>query len=242
MKHHTYIKHLTRLFTACCLAATLTACNFESEGVYVDDTTEPSELYDYYVDEYGNEGVVVYMLNSLHTYQIVLSADEAYLPWGPTGERVYDLDTVPKTDLTDASFGVAMLQTMKARGIDRYPAQAWCDRKNHDEEHPQGSSWRLPTYWEMVIIFGASGARVEKINTALRNIGGTPLTGSNYYWSCAEDFEGYAKINNVSTDYDRENRAVISTPMRTTTSTKDRWMKKNSHYVRAIKYIYYEEN
>lgn len=230
------------LFLALLALALLTACDFESEGVYVDDTTEPALLYDYYVDEYGNEGVVVYSLSSSSSkYQIVMSADEAYLPWGPMGEQVYSADTVRKTSLSNREYGVAMLQTMKSRGIERYPAQAWCDRKNNGEKYPQGGSWRLPTYWELVTIFGANGANVGKINSAMQGIGGTPLTTDYMYWSCAEDYDDYIKITNVTSDYDCLNRAVISTPARTTTSTKERWLKKNSHYVRAIKYIYYED-
>lgn len=228
-------------FAAAILLLT-TACTFESEGVYVDDTTEPAQKYDYYVDEYGNEGVVVYELNSSSSrYQIVMSADETCLPWGPMGEQVYVADTVKSTVLANSSYGVAMLQTMKSRGIERYPAQAWCDRKNGGERYPSGGSWRLPTYWEMVVILGSGGANVTRMNTALKGIGGTPLE-ADYYWTCDEDYGNRIKINGVTSDYDSENRAVITSPQHSTTSTKERWLKKNSHYVRAIKYIYYEDN
>lgn len=135
---------------------------------------------------------------------------------------------------------VTMLRSMRSRGIERYPAQAWCDKKNHGEEYPYGGSWRLPTFHEYTFIMGNKGARVSKINDALRETGGTPLNTGDYYWMCDEDYEGHVKIKDNETDYDRENRAVIGTPMRTTTTTKERWIKKNSHYVRAIKYIYYE--
>ena len=224
------------------LITTFSACDFESEGIYVDDTSELAQLLDYYVDKYGNEGIVVYSHSSSSSeYQIVMSADETYLPWGPMGEQVYDVDSVKNLNLSDEAYGVAMLQAMKSRGIERYPAQAWCDRKNNGEKNPQGGSWHLPTYFELVIIFGYGGANVSKINSAFQGIGGTPLTPDALYWSCTEDYEGYAKINNVMSDYSSQDRAIVSTPSRTTTSTKERWLKKYSHFVRAIKYIYYED-
>lgn len=220
--------------------AILTACSYESDDVYTDDTTEPYQLYDYYVDQYGNEGIVVNILESGTKKQIVISADETCLPWGPTDEQVFAVDSVYKTLLTQPSYGVAMLQTMKARGIERFPAQAWCDQKNHGEKYPRGGSWRLPSYYEIFNIFGAKGSKVSNLNSALLNIGGTPLTLDNMYWSCTEDYEGYAKINDVTTDYDSESRAIIVSPKISTYATKERWIKKNRHFVRAIKYIYYE--
>ena len=216
------------------------SCDYEAESVCIDDTTEEYQLYDYYIDQYGNEGVVAYILKSGSKKQIVISADETCLPWGPTGEQIYELDSVPQTILTNPSYGIAMLQTMKARGIERFPAQAWCDQKNHGERYPQGGSWHLPTYWELVLIFGEKGARVSSLNKALQSVGGTVLSLDNMYWSCTEDYKGYVTITNVISDYDSENRSVITSPARTTYSTKERWMKKYSHYVRAIKYVYYE--
>ncbi|MBP5479128.1 MAG: hypothetical protein J6Y15_07190 [Bacteroidaceae bacterium] len=240
MEHYPLLKFLHRFFMAVVIVFGCSSCDYEAESVYVDDTTEEYELYDYYVDQYGNEGVVVYMLNTGSKMQIVISADETCLPWGPTGEQIFELDSVSRTMLTSPAYGIAMLQTMKARGIDRFPAQAWCNQKNHDERYPQGGSWHLPTYWELVLIFGNKGARVSNINKALQSIGGTVLSLDNMYWSCTEDYEGYAKISDITSDYDSENRSVITSPARTTYSTKERWMKKNSHYVRAIKYVYYE--
>ena len=53
-------------------------------------------------------------------------------------------------------------------------------------------------------------------------------------------YTDYITIKGKETDYDAENRAVILTPQKTTSGVKDRWLKKNSHYVRAVKYIYYD--
>jgi hypothetical protein len=223
------------------LSVSFVSCDHESEGIYTDDTTEPVLLYDYYVDEYGNEGVVVFMSASSRTYYIVLSSDESFQSWGPMGEQIYAVDSVRKSNLSTASYGVAMHQTMKARRINRYPAQAWCDMKNQKEDYSRGGSWRLPTHYEWTLILGAKGAKVNNINTAMLNIGGTPLNEDFKYWCCDEDYEGHIKITDVTSDYDSQNRAVITSPLRTTFSTKERWLKKNKYYVRAIKYIYYED-
>lgn len=236
-----FMKKIYCYLIFCFLTALFISCEHESEGVYTDDTTEAIQLYDYYVDEYGNEGIVVYSMESSSTYYVVLSSDESFQPWGPMGEQIYAVDSVRKTNLSVASYGVAMHQTMKSRGINRFPAQAWCDSKNHEEEHPRAGSWRLPTHREWTFILGSGGANVNKINTALSNIGGIPLDEDRKYWCCDEDYEGHIKINNVTSDYDSQNRAVITSPLRTTFSTKERWLKKNKYYVRAIKYIYYED-
>ena len=217
----------------------LTACkDFEPDNVYTDDTFEPAELYDYYIDGHGNEGIVVYVMNSSNAskYAIVLSCDESWEAWGPMGELVCGVDSMKSLVLTSRSFGVVMHQAMKARGINRYPAQAWCDRKNVGEDYPRAGSWRLPTYYEWRLFIN----RHANINIALEGVGGTLLKDDEKYWMCNEDYKGYIKIKNAESDYDTENRAVISSPSNSSYSNKDRWLKKNKYYVRAIKYIYYE--
>ena len=57
------------------------SCRFESEGVFTDDTTEEYQLYDYYIDSYGNEGIVAYIHSSKisdRKYMIVISSDESF--------------------------------------------------------------------------------------------------------------------------------------------------------------------
>lgn len=233
-------KGLTILLTMLLCAA----CTFKANGVYTDDTTEEYELYDYYIDSYGNEGIVAYIYSSsYYKYIIVISADEAYLPWGPMGERVYKSDSVSSSALRNPSFGVAMHQAMYSIGIDRYPAQAWCNRKNGENELPRAGSWRLPSYYELRTLFGEEGKNVQNINNALNGIGGTPLTttgNDDKYWTCVEDIDHYVTINGQESDYDRENRAIIISPDIYTFGNKDRWLKKNYYRVRAIKYVYYQ--
>ena len=219
------------------MAATmLIACDAEPDALFTDDTTETPVLYDYYIDEYGNEGVVVYNMDKTSKYAIVMSLDESLQSWGPMGEMVYGVDSIRSTLLSNHSYGVAMHQAMKARGINRYPAQAWCDQKNGGEKYARAGSWRLPSYYEWGLIIN----RLSKINTAMTEMGGTPLDDSHHYWVCDEDYVGRIKINGTTSDYDCENRAVVTSPTKSTYGNKDRWLKKNKYYVRAIKYIYYE--
>jgi hypothetical protein len=219
------------------------SCSFESEGIFTDDTTEEYQLYDYYIDSYGNEGVVAYIHNSKNTgrkYVIVISSDESYHSWGPMGENVYKSDTISKLGINQPSFGVAMHQAMKSIGIKRFPAQAWCDEKNSNEKYPRAGSWRLPSCQELQLVFGTKGEKVDVLNASLTGIGASPINKNNVYWTCVEDFEGYITIKGEQSDYDKENRAVISSPLNSTFSYKDRWLKKNKYYVRAIKYVYYQ--
>ena len=85
------------------------------------------------------------------------------------------------------------------------------------------------------------GANVGRIQSSLKNIGGTLLSTEKLYWTCTEDYIDYIIIQDLETDYDPENRAVITSCLNATFGTKDRWIKKNKHYVRAIKYVYYKE-
>lgn len=224
----------------------LLSCDKESDALIVNELDEEYQLYDYYVDENGNEGLVARIFKGSsvskypkgYKYMIVLSLDESIEPWGPMGEVVMKKDSVSKAELRQSTAGIMMLQSMCSRGIDRYPAQNWCFSKNRSKEI-SASSWRLPSYAELMEIFGTSGANVSRINQAIRDYGGTILDDSRFYWTCMEDYEGYITVSGVESDYDQANRAILTSPHNSTSGNKDRWLKKNNYYVRAIKYIYY---
>ena len=225
-----------------CIALLQVSCEFKSKGVFTDDSTEKYQLYDYYIDEYGNEGIVAYIYSgySGREYMIVISLDESYQPWGPMGEMVYKTDSVTSEMLQDPSFGVAVHQAMWSAGMARYPAQAWCDAKNNGERYPRAGSWRLPTFHELRLLFDENKDRsLPALNAALAGVGGTTVNSNNLYWTCVEDFNGYITFKSSKSDYDRENRAVITSPTNSSYTNKDRWLKKNKYYVRAIKYVYY---
>ena len=52
------MKYIERLFIICCCLGLLIACDEESAPLLFDETTEDFQLYDYYIDQYGNEGFV----------------------------------------------------------------------------------------------------------------------------------------------------------------------------------------
>ena len=214
----------------------LVSCDFESNNICTDERTEEYELYDYYIDKYGNEGIVAYVSNSPHTkFAIAISADESFESWGPMGLCLYKAEK-PSDEAEIPEYGVAMHQIMKSIGIEKFPAQKWCDKKNGEENVPRAGSWRLPTKRELILI-----ARQTELNSALNNIDGTPINTDNMYWTCVEDIDGYIRIDDAESDYDPENRAVVINFEKEAYGNKDRWIKKNKYYVRAIKYIYYEE-
>ena len=130
-----------------------------------------------------------------------------------------------------------MLHAMKSRGIERYPAQRWCDRKNNGKLAYSGS-WMLPSYRLFYSICGYNGTNVNSLNDALRTIGGTTII-DDHYWTCNEDVDGYITIGGQNHDYDQANRALVVTPYNQTWANKDHMLKKLKSRVRAIKIIYY---
>lgn len=221
-------------------------CSLDSDDVLFDETTENYQLYDYYVDENGNEGIVVHIEDNEYSgCIIVMSADEACLPWGPIGEVVYQGTNTfrsPDRSYGDNSFGVAMLHLTRSKGIEKYPAMAWCDQKNKNVL-PSGSSWRLPTRDELIDILGWSYATdIDEINSALSDIGGVTVNKDNYYWTCAEDYEDYIHTvfdKNLEQVADPLNNAIATQPE---SRDKNCRLKKSYNYVRAIKYIYLKEH
>ena len=233
MKLKTYILFVTCLFLCSC---------HKSSGVYTDEMDRDYRLYDYYEDAYGNAGVVASIVsNKNENGIIVISLDEANLPWGPMGEIVYN-DSITGSGSLEVYFGVAMLQIMKAVGIDHYPAQAWCDAKNGDETYVRGGSWRLPTYHELRLTFGDEGSCVPALNQALLKAGGTPISTDVFdmYWTCVEDKPKFVKFSDVENTYDPANRAIPVNYQYRFYTDRDQWIKKNRYNVRAIKYIYYQ--
>ena len=229
------MKHIKHNFTYILLSLIITSCSIDYKGVFTDDRLEEYELYDYYVDQYGNEGIIAHVSDKC---VIAISLDESLQYWGPTGEEVYNGSTKSQ-DITTIEFGVAMHQTMMLMGIERFPAQNWCNQKNRHEESPRAGSWRLPSRYDFLFIYGTD-KKIAALNEALVRANGTPLEIEGMYWTCVEDIEGYITFDDEVPDYDQANRAVLCSPTNTTYYNKDRWIKKNLYNVRAIKYVYYE--
>ena len=217
------------------------SCGDDEEPlVFVDDTDGRCfQLYDLYRDKYGNDGLVVYVEeDNTFKYIQVISLDETYAVWGPTGETIMKGNTDSLAG--SGRFGLAMLQCMKTHGIEHFPAQQWCDAKNGNEPYPRAGSWMLPSFDDWRWICGSHGANVDVINSRLIELGGTPLSIDEKYWCCEEDYEGYMTwADGSEQDYDPDNRAVIISPRIQGIIDKDFWMKKTKHRVRAVKTILY---
>lgn len=226
-------KNIIALSLLCMIA--LSSCYFESDPIILDTSKEYS-LYDYYEDELGNKGIVAYVEES--SFIIVLSLDETEAAWGPMGEMVYDSSNFSAHIVTNC-FGLAVLQNMKAKNIERFPAQAWCDRKNGTDTYPNVASWRLPSDFEMFLIYNNSQAAVNRLNYYIGRAGGDLIGKDKLYWTCMEDFDNYCFVVNQPPDFDAENRAIAKSPINRVYADKDLWIKKKVNYVRAIKYIYY---
>ena len=173
-------------------------CEFKSDDIIVDETgSEEYRVRDYYVDQNGHEGIVAYISKYTPKYGIVISADEAFLPWGPMPDVVYSNGQITTGMAQNPAFGLSMLQSMKLTGIEKYPAMEWCYQKNDASAYPNTSSWRLPTRKELGLIFGtikgetsATVIGLENLNHALSDIGAQQIDGSHYYWTCIEDYDG----------------------------------------------------
>lgn len=209
------------------------ACNEQSDYVFIDEKADEKYLIgDYYIDAYGNEGVVGYVSTRTPEMIMIVSIDEALLPWGPMDESICDNETMNDNILTNPSFGLSMLQFMQAKGIDRFPAMAWCNRKNGSESLAGARSWRLPTRYELSLIF----ANIKGINDMLADLDGTLIRTDRYYWTCLED---YNTLGNNLSDCDPNNRALPINSSNMSPEDKDYWLKKSQYYVRAIKYLYF---
>lgn len=202
--------------------------------------TEKYQMFDYYVDAYGNEGIVIEDSINKGILYFVISADETFLPWGSK-----DIQVNPELYI-DYTYGfpLKMLQRMIFLGIENFPAQAWCNAKNHGTKL-NVSSWRLSSADE-ITYFRKNKFKLDSLNEALLSIGGTPLDTSELYWTCYEDCPSKMKTyKNYYMTYDPSHRAMAYTPLGTWSAIKingnvDKaiWSKNNTHKVRAVKYIY----
>lgn len=204
--------------------------------ILVDERGDNLELYDYYIDDCGNEGIVVCQ-NLSKKWILVMSTDEEELPWGQTGQLLFDsLSSVTK----EFKNGILMLNLMMNHGIEHYPAQAWCMAKN-GSDIPHTGSWHLPSHYEWSEFVCRNETNVQHINQALDRIGGTLLNLDEYYWTCTEDYEDYWEFSSTEADYDPKNRAINESPLIRALVHKELWHKKQYHKVRAVRYVYYKD-
>ena len=216
-----------------CLSILFCLCGCdESDKVIVDETQGVEyEIGDLYIDKYGNKGYICRKdKGSSYESIMVVSADEGFTSWGPLNLRVAPYDTLKSYSMSTffEYFGIAMLHCAKTLGIENFPAQKWCDDKNHGYKYPSGTSWHLPTPSEIECFSSISGI--------------DSLLGLNnkYYWSCVEDITGCDGFIIPNENYLPKDRALPVNLEGETFRNKDLWVKRNKYYVRAVKYIYYE--
>ncbi len=241
MKRWNYIffSAVLSLFVSCSATEICTIVPDSDSGNY--------GLYDHYVDEFGNEGVVAYAVKDEYgATVIVLSLDETECAWGRTNYSVYPVvEGFNPGYLNDTYWGLEMNQLVERLDGEDYPSFAWCHAKNKDGKPLHSSSWILPSYSEfMWITYSEDNAHLNALNKAIETYGGTPLSIDEFYWTATEDIDDYIHLSSdtyeVLYGYDQDNRALRVTPEGYFYTNKANWSKRFISRVRAVKYIYYE--
>lgn len=231
--------------------AAFSGCVHEvSSGVGISDNVDPAmyDLYDCYIDDYGNRGIVADLRlddTSSVNYIIALSLDEGVAEWGPEDEAVFPLfDGFNVGYINGFYFGLDMNQIVSSYGRGRFPVFDWCHSKNSGEPI-HSSSWILPTMSEYESIFGND---ISRLNKAMVEAGGSPIAVTEdldaLYWTAVEDIDGYFHFSDesISAEYDQKRRAVPILYPGLFPVDKTLWEKHNSYRVRAIKYIYFRSD
>lgn len=159
------------------------------------------EIGDYY-DENGLRGVVC-QLNAERTHGLLISLDEATLPWSVFSKRE-EWRTTGATDRKDGSANMeAVGRYIEQNGLSwsDFPAFDWCRQ--------QGEGWYLPSIDELIVIGhlynGGSRTRSnrqarQRFNDSLRNNGGERMDRVMYYFSSTELDEKFAATSHMSVE------------------------------------------
>lgn len=224
--------------------------DFRTNGLILDETNDKNyNIYDMYVDEFGNRGVIAYNVpSSLASYIMIVSVDESIETWGSAETSIYPTDSISTTETNSICYGIGVLQRMIELGIEDFPAQNWCNKKNHNN-NPYTGSWHLPTYHEIRLLMDRSYG----INETISEFGGTIINDTVTHWTCQEDYIGdyYTKVDSTNKyGYNPANRALVYPLVKDNPSdrkysnyryySKANWSKTNKYHVRAVKYIYYK--
>lgn len=232
------MKHLLHILSAVLLVSCQTKLANDSVGY------NAYQLYDYYRDELGNEGVVVWKAHSNdgREFVAVLSGDEADCVWGPEDVNVFPFNEHANIGFAgNPVFAIQVNQVVERLGTASYPAFQWCHAKNAPDERIHASSWMLPSDIIMYLILNKHSGDIDN---ALAKYGMTPLSHSGYYWTCTEDIEEYFAFSNedytYASGFDPASRAIPVTYDALYPVMKTNWRKSLSYHVRAVKYIHYQ--
>lgn len=214
------------------LTVLLSSC-IEADNIADVTDGKEYELYDYYVDEHGNGGIVIVAYNKRTfgrtlKYTIVMSLDEADLSWGRMGETL----SAPDTSYSYDGYCLLMNQRAHFKGIENYPAFEWCYRKNRSRKLPNINSWILPNQKEYRTTYThVLSTSYELINQHIVKYGGTPLDPDKPYWLAEEN----RFPDMVERRKDNANYFFISEGVQYADTAKNSVLG-----VRAVKYIYFE--
>lgn len=214
------------------LTVLLSSC-IEADNIADVTDGKEYELYDYYVDEHGNGGIVIVAYNKRSfgrtlKYTIVMSLDEADLSWGRMGETL----SAPDTSYSYDGYCLLMNQRAHFKGIENYPAFEWCYRKNRSRKLPNINSWILPNQKEYRTTYThVLSTSYELINQHIVKYGGTPLDPDKPYWLAEEN----RFPDMVERRKDNANYFFISEGVQYADTAKNSVLG-----VRAVKYIYFE--
>lgn len=197
------------------------------EGAGVADITDgiEYELYDYYIDENGEEGIVVSSGSNKGKYILIMSLDESECIWSKTGISVANNDTLIRYYNERALF---LNQRATYLGLENFPAFKWCIDKNHSKKYPDINSWILPSLYHQSRHITTITNKYKLINKHIKNYGGTPLDSEALYWLADEPSMTY-----TSRPVDTEHSLAFSMSTFWTIS------KEKKCKVRAFKYILY---
>lgn len=164
----------------------LTSC--EGSGIADITAGKEYELYDYYIDKNGEEGIVIYIDSGKNEtdidYILVMSLDETECIWSKTGVSIANND---KSIKDYYEVGLFLNQRAYYLGLEKFPAFKWCIDKNRSKKYPDINSWVLPSlYHHSKHIPSLLRENQELINHHIENYGGIPLDPEAYYWVADE--------------------------------------------------------
>lgn len=184
----------------------LCSCDRYKKEDFVFDQTDgiKYELFDTYVDRYGNEGVVIragYDITILYKY-------EERCIWGLDGGPFLASSTSIKNEFNFNR--IANTQIAQRLGISEFPAFDWAFSLNNSSNVADALSWTLPALEDYVCIY----SNITEINKKLIEIGGDPLSvdEGTYYWIATPEDENtswaynFTEPKNVYFTYRARNR------------------------------------
>lgn len=155
------------------------------------------ELGQYY--NYNGVSGIIVALNDEHTHGLVVSLDEAMVPWSTFRKGEFcTVGAVSRTSGEENMAAVARYIAEHNGSWEQFPAFKWCRDK--------GEGWYLPSIDELLVIGhifnGGSRLRNDRqarttFNDRLKDNGGSRLNGKAYYISSTEIDEKFPMLSHM---------------------------------------------